>query len=227
MRGEFTKVAATAVVIDSSPLRLQLYKPLLAQWQIDVVAVSPTAERAADLAEVSACELLIVDAGESPDSRSLYRLLRRAHRRCPELVSVVLVADAEQVAVESALAAGACATVDRSTDMRQAARLVGEAFSADRLLSAREGAGLPARTCLTRREIEILRLVAEGRSNREVGQLLWVTDQTVKFHLANAYRKLGVRNRFEASQWAITRGLVKVGQLPLGGQQLRPAGSRG
>ena len=96
MRGEFNK-AATAVVVDSSPLRLQLYKPLLAQWQVDVVAVSPTAERAADLAEVSACELLVVDAGESPDSRTLYRLLRRAHKRCPELISVVLVEDAEQV----------------------------------------------------------------------------------------------------------------------------------
>ena len=115
MRGEFTKVAATAVVIDPSPLRLQLYQPLLAQWQIDVVAVSPTAERAADLAEVSACRLLIVDAGESPDSRTLYRLLRRAHKRCPELVSVVLVDDAEQTVVESALAAGACATVARPT----------------------------------------------------------------------------------------------------------------
>ena len=38
---------------------------------------------------------------------------------------------------------------------------------------------------------------------------LWVTDQTVKFHLANTYRKLGVRNRFEASQWALARGLVR------------------
>jgi DNA-binding NarL/FixJ family response regulator len=226
MRGEFNK-AATAVVVDSSPLRLQLYKPLLAQWQVDVVAVSPTAERAADLAEVSGCQLLVVDAGESPDSRTLYRLLRRAHKRCPELISVVLVEDAEQVVVESALAAGACATVDRSTDMRQAARLVAEAFSAYRAMSAREGAGMPARTRLTRREIEILRLVAEGRSNREVGQLLWVTDQTVKFHLANAYRKLGVRNRFEASQWAVTRGLVKAGHVSIGGQRLRPAGSRG
>ena len=46
---------------------------------------------------------------------------------------------------------------------------------------------------LTRRELEILRLVSEGRSNRQVGEVLWVTDQTVKFHLANVYRKLGVR----------------------------------
>jgi DNA-binding CsgD family transcriptional regulator len=53
----------------------------------------------------------------------------------------------------------------------------------------------------TPRELEILGLVADGRSNRDVAKILWVTDQTIKYHLANAYRKLGVRNRIEASQW--------------------------
>ena len=118
MRRQFKRAVATAVVIDSSPLRLQLYKPLLAKWEIDVVAVSPTLERAADLAEVSACELLVVDAGENADSRMLYRLLRRAHKRCPELVSIVLVDDADQAVVGAALAAGASVTVDRTTDMQ-------------------------------------------------------------------------------------------------------------
>jgi DNA-binding CsgD family transcriptional regulator len=62
---------------------------------------------------------------------------------------------------------------------------------------------------LNRRELEILRLVAEGRSNQEMAWILWVTEQTIKFHLANTYRKLGVRNRVEASHWAIARGLVR------------------
>ena len=225
MRGDLREVAATAVVIDSSQLRQQLYKPLLAQWGIDVVAVSPTLERAADLAEVSACDLLIVDAGENAESRTLYRLLRRAHKRCPELATIALVEETERAVVEAALAAGACAAIDRSNEMRRIARLTGDAFSAYRAVLSREGDDPAVRARLTRREIEILRLVAEGRSNREVGQLLWVTDQTVKFHLANAYRKLGVRNRFEASQWAITRGLVKDGHVQLDAQRLRPAGS--
>jgi NarL family two-component system response regulator LiaR len=60
---------------------------------------------------------------------------------------------------------------------------------------------------LTRREREILTLVADGRTNIEVGRLLWVTEQTVKFHLANVYRKLGVGNRTEASRWAYDHGL--------------------
>lgn len=226
MRGEINKVTGTAVIIDSSALRVQLYRPLLAQRGIDVVAVSPSLARAADLAEVSDCDLLVVDAGEQADSGSLYRLLRRAHRRCPNIASVVLVDESDRAVVEAAVAAGACATLDRSADMRRVARLTADAFAACRAESVRAGLGSAGRARLTRREIEILRLVAEGRSNRQVGQLLWVTDQTVKFHLANAYRKLGVRNRFEASQWAITRGLVKEQSVPVDAQRLRPAGSR-
>jgi hypothetical protein len=42
-----------------------------------------------------------------------------------------------------------------------------------------------------------------------VAKILWVTDQTIKFHLANTYKTLGVRNRIEASHWAIARGLVR------------------
>ncbi len=61
---------------------------------------------------------------------------------------------------------------------------------------------------LTRRELEILRHVAEGRSNQQVGRTLWVTEQTVKFHLTNIYKKLGMSNRTEASLWAQRHGLL-------------------
>jgi len=54
---------------------------------------------------------------------------------------------------------------------------------------------------LTKRELEILDLVAEGLPNAEIGRRLWITEQTVKFHLSNVYRKLGVSNRTQASQW--------------------------
>jgi early secretory antigenic target protein ESAT-6 len=61
---------------------------------------------------------------------------------------------------------------------------------------------------LTKREIEILRLVAEGYSNSQLAKMLWVTEQTVKFHLSNIYRKLDVANRTEASRWAQLHGLL-------------------
>jgi DNA-binding CsgD family transcriptional regulator len=56
--------------------------------------------------------------------------------------------------------------------------------------------------------VEILRLVAEGHSNSALAKMLWVTEQTVKFHLANIYRKLDVANRTEASRWAHLNGVL-------------------
>src|ERR687885_752341 len=61
---------------------------------------------------------------------------------------------------------------------------------------------------LTDRELEILRLVAEGYTNGRIARELWVTEQTVKFHLSNTYRKLGVANRTEASRYAHVNDLV-------------------
>jgi DNA-binding NarL/FixJ family response regulator len=63
---------------------------------------------------------------------------------------------------------------------------------------------------LTPRELEILRAVAEGNTNARIGRQLWVTEQTVKFHLSNIYRKLGVSNRTEASRYALVNGLVAL-----------------
>jgi ATP/maltotriose-dependent transcriptional regulator MalT len=62
---------------------------------------------------------------------------------------------------------------------------------------------------LTKRELEILRLVASGSSNSQMAKLLWVTEQTVKFHLSNIYRKLEVPNRTAASARANSLGLLE------------------
>jgi DNA-binding NarL/FixJ family response regulator len=63
---------------------------------------------------------------------------------------------------------------------------------------------------LTSREMEILQLVAAGMSNGRIAAQLWVTEQTVKFHLSNIYRKLGLANRTEASHYAHMHGLVAM-----------------
>ena len=62
---------------------------------------------------------------------------------------------------------------------------------------------------ITGRELEILRLVANGASNGRIASELWVTEQTVKFHLSNIYRKLGVANRTEASHYAHVNGFLE------------------
>ena len=58
---------------------------------------------------------------------------------------------------------------------------------------------------LSSRELEILELVAAGRTNREIAERSWVTETTVKFHLTRIYRKLGVKNRTAAAMWLQNR----------------------
>ena len=214
MRGNTNrKLATTVVVIDPHPLRQQRSKALLQRHGLDVVAVTGAVEHAPEIAEAHSCEAMFIVLAEGIDAGTVYSLLRKTHKRRPSLVTVAMVDDDDPARVEAALAAGTFAVVPTSTSAQELARLAVDAVTAQR--SADEQDDQASRCRLTRREIEILRLVAEGRSNREVAKLLWVTDQTVKFHLANTYRKLGVRNRVEASQWAFTRGLVRP-ELHLG-----------
>ena len=90
---------------------------------------------------------------------------------------------------------------------------ISQAFGRSLFLSApadndRSFAVGPGATPLTRREVQVLTLVAQGHSNAEVAQMLWVTNQTVKFHLSNVFRKLGVSNRTLAASWARDNGLL-------------------
>ena len=86
---------------------------------------------------------------------------------------------------------------------------MGNVFHAfDRRSDAPVGRNDRAAEGLTGRELEILLLVASGASNARIATRLWVTEQTVKFHLSNVYRKLGVRNRTQASHYAHISGLV-------------------
>jgi DNA-binding NarL/FixJ family response regulator len=72
------------------------------------------------------------------------------------------------------------------------------------------GQASPAPSSLSRREREILQLVAEGYANARIARCLWVTEKTVKFHLSSIFRKICVRNRTEASRWAHEHGVVAV-----------------
>jgi len=73
----------------------------------------------------------------------------------------------------------------------------------------------PAAHGLTEREVVILQAVARGLPNRAIGTELWVTEQTVKFHLTNIYRKLGVGNRTEAARAAFRLGMAQSPVLEL------------
>lgn len=75
---------------------------------------------------------------------------------------------------------------------------------------ARQGVGHPGPETpdeLTRRECEVLALVAEGHSNRHIGEELDISDRTVARHLTNIYHKIRVTNRTEAALYAFEHGI--------------------
>jgi DNA-binding NarL/FixJ family response regulator len=75
----------------------------------------------------------------------------------------------------------------------------------------RLGAHRPARELpdgLTRRECEVLTLVADGRSNRQIGEALYISDRTVARHLTNVFTKIGATSRTQAARYAIDRGMT-------------------
>jgi len=87
-------------------------------------------------------------------------------------------------------------------------------LAADGLLSAADR--LPATDVseiveeLTRREIEVLELLAEGLPNKAIADRLHISDQTVKFHVASIYAKLGAANRTDAVRRAVRQGLLTL-----------------
>jgi ATP/maltotriose-dependent transcriptional regulator MalT len=70
---------------------------------------------------------------------------------------------------------------------------------------------VPADEPLSERELEVLRQVARGASNREIGRALFVSEATVKSHLIHIFRKLNVADRTAAVTAALERGLIALG----------------
>jgi DNA-binding NarL/FixJ family response regulator len=154
-------------------------------------------------------DVVLVD--EMQQSAHALERLRETAAEAPNAKTLLLTLRMEQAFQEEAFAAGAHAIVSKTVHPVSLGTLVREIANGNVVHSYRP----PAQSTrsdeecpLTERELEILMLVAEGLTNSRIARKLWVTEQTVKFHLSNTYRKLGVANRTEASRYAYTHDLV-------------------
>ena len=203
----------TAVLLDRLPLWLEAVECVLERTGVRVVGKATTPTRALELIDEHRPDLFVsgieMDAGEMDG----ITCIRNACSRAPGLRAIVLSEQTEHV--DKALQAGAIAYVLKSSHPDDLASAVRQAFQhsvyfASPHVAAPTWTEAPdtAALDLTGREREILQLVAEGHSNAKLAKMLWVTEQTVKFHLSNVYRKLNVSNRTEASRWAQLNGLL-------------------
>jgi len=153
-------------------------------------------------------DVVLVDDPE--DSDTALQRLREAHVHAPAAQLLVLTMRMGEDWIADVFEAGADAVLSRSMHPVSLGTMLREVVRGNvvhRYASPRRAAAEPCP--LTRRELEILLLAAEGHTNGQIARSLWVTEQTVKFHLSNTYRKLGVANRTEASRYAHMHALVE------------------
>ena len=137
--------------------------------------------------------------------------LDEINRRYPEIKVVMLSASTSPELIAAALRRGASAYLAKSVDPVDLPSTLRQAIEGNVWSTSDQGAGgASAKTLgLTERETAILQALARGLSNAEIAKELWVTQQTVKFHLTNIYRKLSVKNRTQATRIAYQHGLVE------------------
>lgn len=196
----------TAVCLEPCALLREAIASLLHRIGVRLVAATASPAHALELLRAHHPELFLLEL-ETPGHNEIdaAECLERACSADPALTAVVLSSRDGDWAGE-ARRLGAAAYVHKSA--RPA--VVGAAITA---ALERSRCGEPLWSTLTPREQEILGLVSDGRTNAEVGRALWVSPDTVKFHLANVYRKLGVCNRSEAARWARMHAPALRGEL--------------
>lgn len=148
--------------------------------------------------------VLLLDL-EMPDLDGI-GCLRRVAERYPRVCSIMLSACTDRDRIEEARVAGAAAFIIKRVSKLDLAGLITRAVRAKDFFV--DGLDEAAPSGLSEREITILQSLALGHSNREISKELWLSEQTVKFHLGNVYRKLNVSNRTEAVRWACRIGLA-------------------
>jgi DNA-binding NarL/FixJ family response regulator len=171
-----------------------------------LVGMAGSAAEVSELVERRRPSLLLIDY-RLPDrvGTELVRDLRQSRVSVP---AVIMTANAERGFNEVAREAGAQGTVLKTGSVEELLAALRAVASGEEAFDARHPVRAPGRAALSPREREVLRLVAQGATNREVADQLGIRAETVKTLIARIFAKLGVRRRAEAVSEAHSRGLI-------------------
>ena len=210
-------VPIRVLVADDHPLMLAGVRRMLEeQDDIEVVGQAQSGREVLALVERRAPDVVLLDL-RMPDGGGP-ELIAQIRESWPQVKVVVLSASDDRVSVDGALLAGASSFIVKSAnpvDVASVLRQVssGAVYHAPAALKVVGGSfrGDVKDDCgprLTARELAILEAVAAGMTTAAISKDLWVSEHTVKFHLTNIYRKLGVVNRAAAIRYALEHGMA-------------------
>ena len=193
-------------------------RSLLAEHGFAVVGEAPSAEAALPLIERREPDLVVMDL--SMPGMSGVEATRELSRRLPAVAVLVVTVSAGEANVLDALEAGAAGYLLKDSGPEEIVRALEAAADGDTPLSprvaglivhrarGRAGDADTAAADLSEREVEVLRLLAEGLDNNEIALRLYLSPTTVKRHISAIFRKLGVANRVQAAIWAVRAGII-------------------
>jgi two-component system response regulator DevR len=203
-----------AVLFNSYPLLLDVLEPSL-RGEIHIAGRATTTSDAARLIETHDPDLLVAGVEAASGPEEVFELVRDSLAKFPSLKVIAFSSSSDHALLAEAFDAGVTALIAPNATPEDIAVAIRQATDpsihfAPAALPAPRSAPKTADDDpgLTHREIETVRLVAKGLSNAEVGRTLLVTEQTVKFHLSNIFRKLNVTNRTQATRRAEMMNLL-------------------
>ena len=196
--------------MDDHPLILAGLREILGRdRRFEIVGETTSADEIVPLVVECAPDIVMLD-DRMPglDSFACVGAILRAKH---DVDVVMMSSTGDPVDVQTAFRCGASAVVLKSIDPRDIGPALVQAVERTAFhahgLPAIEGKTVEIEKDLTPRELDILRGVSGGRSNRSIAEHLGISEPTVKFHLSSVYRKLGFANRTEAARWALAHGL--------------------
>jgi NarL family two-component system response regulator LiaR len=215
------KLGRTAVVADPHPLWLDAIVGLVERLGLAVVGSTTSSAEAIALVEDERPDILITDAFIEGDRGNALSFVQRACKAVPGMRTIVVSSCEDVQLIDGTLESGAFAYIVKTAEADDISSTIRQSFEASVYLGRQASVASAGPIVadeglhgLTKREREILAHVAEGYSNAQLARMLWVTEQTVKFHLSNIYRKLHVSNRTAASRWAQANGVVANAGAP-------------
>jgi DNA-binding NarL/FixJ family response regulator len=198
------------VIADDHRLMAAAVRRVLSERNnIEIVGEVARGDEAVSLVLATRPDVVLLDIG-LPGIDGI-ECAQRIREQLPDLRILMLTAYGDPESVEAAERAGADGYILKSVAAVDLVEMLDWDRSDEFML-----AGFPdvdsGDVQLTDRERAVLAAVAEGLSNRQIGRQLWITEQTVKFHLKNVFRKLGASNRVDVVKRARERGLLWSGE---------------
>jgi DNA-binding NarL/FixJ family response regulator len=198
------------VIADDHELMLEGIRLALAEApEIEVVGTTTSGSQVLPLVRQTLPDVVLLDL-RMPGVDGL-RCLEMLRERHPEVKAVVLSGCEEPDVVEAAFRRGAAGFIVKRIDPSDLASVVRQIVDGNVYypLESRAPTAEVVDLGLTQREGDILKALADGLSNKQIAGHFWLSEQTIKFHLTNIYRKLGVSSRTEAVRHAYENGLIE------------------